>query len=61
MGGLNAEVQLDPSHPFEGFLGHHALAGEQVSDHAEGEELDGGDEENGAEDQRLDVARAVAV
>ena len=61
MGGLDAERQLDPPHPLEDPLGHHPLAGQQVADHAEREQLHGGDEEDGAEDQRLDVAAAVAV
>ena len=56
--GLDAERQLDPPHPLEDPLRHHPLAGEQVADHAEGEQLHRGDEEDGAEDQRLDVAAA---
>ena len=59
--GLDPERQLDPPHPLEDALGHHPLAGEEVADHAEREELDRGDEEDGAEDQRLDVAVGVAV
>ena len=61
VGGLDPERQLDPPHPLEDPLGHHPLAGEQVADHPEGEELHRGDEEDRAEDQRLDVAGAVAV
>ena len=58
VGGLDAERQLDPPHPLEDPLRHHPLPGEQVADHAEREELHGGDEEDGAEDQRLDVPAA---
>ena len=59
--GLDPERQLDPPHPLEDPLRHHPLPGQEVADHAEREELDRGDEEHGAEDQRLDVAVAVAV
>ena len=59
--GVDAERQLDPPDPLEDPLRHHPLAGEDVADHAEGEELDRGDEEHRAEDQRLDVAAGVAV
>jgi hypothetical protein len=55
------ERQLDPPNPLEDALGHHPLAGQQVADHPERDQLQRGDEEHGAEDQRLDVAGAVAV
>jgi len=33
VGGLDAERQLDPSHPLEYALRHHPLPGQQVADH----------------------------
>src|SRR5688500_10756749 len=61
MRGLDPELQLDSPHALEDALGHHPLSRKQVADHAEREELQRRDEENGAEDQRLHVAGAVAV
>ena len=52
---------LIASHTLVDPLRHHPLPGEQVADDAEGKQLHGSDEEDGAEDQRLDVAAIVAV
>ena len=41
--------------------GSDALAGEQVPDHTEREQLHGGDEQHRSENQRLDVTGAAAI
>ena len=58
--GLHAELQLHPAHPLEDPLLEHAAAGQDVADHAERQELHGHDQQRGAEDERLDVALALA-
>ena len=57
----HAELQLDPAHALEDALDHDPLAGQQVADDAERGQHDRGVEQHRAEDQRLDVAGAVAV
>ena len=46
MRGLDPELELDPSHTFEGSLGERALGGEQVPDHPQGSEQHGGVEQH---------------
>ena len=58
---LDAELQLDAPDAFERALLERAHAGEDVAHHAERRQLHGGDEQHRAEDQRLDVARALAL
>ena len=59
--GLDAEVQLHAPHALEDALLEHARAGQDVAHDAERGELHGDDEQRRAEDQRLDVAAAVAA
>ena len=54
-------MQLHPAHALEDALLEDAAAGEDVPDHPQRGELHGGDEQHGAEDQRLDVAGALAL
>jgi hypothetical protein len=56
-----AQLQLDPPDALVGPLDHRPLGAQQVADHAEGGDDDAGVKQHGAEDQRLDVARAVAL
>ena len=58
--GATPELELHPAHALEDPLLEHPAAGEDVADDAERRELHGDDEQRGAEDQRLDVAAAVA-
>ena len=59
--GRHAELELDPAHALERALEHDPLAGEQVADDAERGQQHRGVEQHGAEDQRLDVAGALAL
>ncbi len=58
---LHANLQLDATNAFEDALGERALRGEEIAEDADRGEHDGGVEEHGAEDQRLDVAGAIAL
>ena len=59
--GLDAELELEAPHPLERALRHDAVGRDEVGDDAEGEHLDRGHEQHAAEDDRLQVAGAVAV
>ena len=49
VGGLDAELELDPPHPLERALRHDPVGGDEVGDDAEREDLDGRDEQHAAE------------
>src|SRR5688500_14904350 len=59
--GPDVELELDAPHALEDALDHHALAVQQVADHAERGQHDGGVEQHRAEDERLHVAGAVVL